>query len=149
MPKFMIIADPKQNVALSVGSSFIAFDGVHDVAKTPITNRRKFIVNLKEDDILWLIEGLSNELSEDKRSEVLSLIEGSDNHERAYEISRERNEAVELDAARYMWLRSQHFNDSPLSVVIDPKDSVKLGRDCPSLERLDEIIDTEMGKRGE
>lgn len=45
------------------------------------------------------------------------------------------------DALRYRWLRAQHWDDAQLGVVRYPKASVKLGHDCPSLERLDEAID--------
>lgn len=48
------------------------------------------------------------------------------------------------DAERYRWLRAQHWGTSPLAVVVDPKDSVKLGRDCPSKDRLDKAIDAAM-----
>lgn len=48
------------------------------------------------------------------------------------------------DAERYRWLRKQHWSDSHLAVVYAPKDSVKLGRNCPSLELLDESIDDAM-----
>lgn len=46
------------------------------------------------------------------------------------------------DAMRYRWLRAQHWNDSPLAVVANPKQAIKLGHDCPSDERLDELIDS-------
>jgi hypothetical protein len=51
---------------------------------------------------------------------------------------------VERDAARYRWLREAHWSGSPLCVVADPKNSVKLGVDCPSLGRLDEALDAAM-----
>jgi hypothetical protein len=44
------------------------------------------------------------------------------------------------DAARYRWLRAQHWHDGPMCVVVAPKQSVKLGADCPSEERLDALI---------
>lgn len=53
---------------------------------------------------------------------------------------------LERDAERYRWLRVQHWNDSALCVVADPKNAVKLGHDCPSNQRLDEIIDTAIAK---
>lgn len=46
-----------------------------------------------------------------------------------------------LDAARYRWLRTQHWHGSALCVVANPKQAVKLGHDCPSMERLDDLID--------
>lgn len=44
-------------------------------------------------------------------------------------------------AARYAYLRDTHWESHPLCVVSDPKNSVKLGHDCPSGQRLDELID--------
>lgn len=45
------------------------------------------------------------------------------------------------DAERYRKIRAMHWNDSDLCVVLNPKDSVKLGVDCPSNERLDSMLD--------
>ena len=56
----------------------------------------------------------------------------------------EQEEAMRKDAARYRWLRSQHWNESLLCVVANPKAAVRLGHDCPSLGRLDEAIDGAM-----
>ena len=53
----------------------------------------------------------------------------------------EEIERLRADAERYQWLRKQHWAESKLCVVADPKTAVRLGSDCPSLERLDEIID--------
>ena len=50
-------------------------------------------------------------------------------------------EAAQADAARYRWLRQQSWYDSPIACVMRPKEAVKLGHDCPSLERLDALID--------
>lgn len=52
--------------------------------------------------------------------------------------------AIRKDAERYRWLRSQNWSDGLLAVVAYPKYSVKLGHDCPSLERLDQQIDEAM-----
>jgi hypothetical protein len=49
------------------------------------------------------------------------------------------------DAERYRWLRECNWHDSDLAVVCNPKFSIKLGIDCPSLERLDEMIDKYRG----
>lgn len=49
------------------------------------------------------------------------------------------------DAARYRWLRSQHWDKSDLAVVVRPKQSIVLGSDCPSHGRLDEMIDDRLG----
>lgn len=54
--------------------------------------------------------------------------------------------ADHVDAERYRWLRSRHHSDSPLCVVSNPQESVKPGKDCPSLDRLDDMIDEAMGK---
>lgn len=51
------------------------------------------------------------------------------------------------DAMRYRWLRAQHWGDSNLCVVKDPKDAVKLGRCCPSGGWLDAAIDDAMKER--
>lgn len=47
----------------------------------------------------------------------------------------------QLNARRYETLRAMHWNDGPLAVVANPKTSVKLGTDCPSGERLDQMLD--------
>ncbi len=48
------------------------------------------------------------------------------------------------DAKRYRWLRARNWSDSPLSVVRNPKEAVKLGHECPTGERLDNMIDAAM-----
>jgi hypothetical protein len=48
------------------------------------------------------------------------------------------------DARRYRWLRMNNWNADTLCVVSYPKDAVKVGHDCPSMERLDEAIDAAM-----
>jgi hypothetical protein len=53
-------------------------------------------------------------------------------------------ETLRKDAERYRWLRAQHWNTSPLCVVCDPKDAVKLGHICPSGESLDVAVDAAM-----
>jgi hypothetical protein len=55
-------------------------------------------------------------------------------------------EALRKDAERYQWLRSQHWEKSELCVVEHPRASIRLGFDCPSLLRLDEIIDAAIAK---
>jgi len=59
-------------------------------------------------------------------------------------MNQEQDEAIRRDAARYRWLRSQHWDKGLLAVVANPRDSVKLGRDCPSLDRLDDMVDEAM-----
>ena len=46
-----------------------------------------------------------------------------------------------LDAARYRWLRKQHWESSRLCVVTNPKITVRLGTHCPSGRLLDQAID--------
>lgn len=48
---------------------------------------------------------------------------------------------LERDARRYRWLRERNWFDSDLCVVAMPRVAVKLGHDCPSLDRLDTAID--------
>lgn len=54
---------------------------------------------------------------------------------------KEAVEAERADAERYRWLRAQHWSEAPVCVVARPKDAVRLGYYCPSLDRLDAIID--------
>ncbi|MDR3386855.1 MAG: hypothetical protein P4L92_07360 [Rudaea sp.] len=49
------------------------------------------------------------------------------------------------DAARYRWLRQQHWSEAEMFVVAGSKSRVQLGTDCPSLVRLDEAVDAELG----
>jgi hypothetical protein len=56
--------------------------------------------------------------------------------------------AIRLDAARYQVLRSASWFNSSLCVVSDPKTSIKLGSDCPSGQRLDDLCDAEIAKEG-
>jgi len=48
------------------------------------------------------------------------------------------------DAERYRWLRAQHWSESAIAVVSDPKQNVRLGAYCPSDTLLDEAIDALM-----
>lgn len=50
-------------------------------------------------------------------------------------------QALRKDAERYRWLRQQHWSDSEICVVTNPKQAVMLGHECPSLDRLDAAID--------
>lgn len=53
--------------------------------------------------------------------------------------------ALRKDAERYRYLREQHWNNGKLCVVHDVKKDIRyLGCDCPSLERLDAVIDAEI-----
>lgn len=61
-----------------------------------------------------------------------------------YDTMRTEIEALRKDAERYRWLREQQWNTSPICAVTRPKDAVKLGHDCPSLDRLDAAIDAAM-----
>lgn len=57
-------------------------------------------------------------------------------------------ENARTDQARYQWLRSQHWNESNLCVVMHPKEAVRFGHDCPSQKRLDDIIDEAIKEQG-
>lgn len=80
MAKFQIEADPKQNVGMAVGTSicrkvhYIAFEGVHDVAKG-LSGKRRFVLHVDEDDMLWMIESLAKELPQALRSDAVARIE--------------------------------------------------------------------------
>ena len=56
--------------------------------------------------------------------------------------SEKLQEEYKLDAERYRLLRSMRWETAPLAVVTRPKDSVRLGYDCPNEERLDTMLDT-------
>lgn len=60
------------------------------------------------------------------------------------EAAVEKQREMMRNDARYRWLRAQHWSTSPLCVVADPKESVKLARTCPSGEYLDIAIDAAM-----
>jgi hypothetical protein len=55
---------------------------------------------------------------------------------------------LQREAARYRWLRQQHWNEAPMCVVMQPRQAVKLGHDCPALDRLDAAIDEAMAADG-
>lgn len=55
---------------------------------------------------------------------------------------------AQRDAQRYRWLRKQHWNEGVLCVVAQPKNALKLGFDCPSLDRLDGFIDSAIAAQG-
>lgn len=63
------------------------------------------------------------------------------------ERAKHDKESLDLDAVRYRWLREQNWNESSLSVVCNPIEAVKLGHDCPSGQRLDDIIDAAMSAK--
>lgn len=62
------------------------------------------------------------------------------------EVDQLRSEVERLrkNADRYEWLRAQHWSDADVAVVCQPKKSIRLGFDCPSLQRLDDLIDSAM-----
>ena len=60
------------------------------------------------------------------------------------ESMKQEIESLKKDAARYRWLRKQNWFDSDIAVVRSPNESIKIGYDCPSTERLDDYIDNEM-----
>lgn len=98
---------------------------------------------LREKEI-WL-DGIENERNElrTKNEQLKAQIEMlSTPHTDALDAQRIK------DAARYRWLRKQHWNYSDLVVVTRPRQNVKLGSDMPFEERLDEAIDAAM-KGGE
>lgn len=59
---------------------------------------------------------------------------------------RDENAKLLEDAERYRWLRQQNWNESTICAVARPRDAVKLGYDCPSMDRLDATIDAAMQK---
>ena len=59
---------------------------------------------------------------------------------------RAENERLKADAARYAWLRRQHWSDASMCVVMKPRSAVRLGHECPSVDRLDAAIDAAMAQ---
>ncbi len=55
---------------------------------------------------------------------------------------RQQGEDLRIDAARYRWLRAQHWNSSAICVVTEPTRYVRLGAFCPSERQLDNAIDS-------
>lgn len=51
-----------------------------------------------------------------------------------------------VDARRYRWLREQHWSNSDICCVDEPKQNVRLGGTCPSGDLLDSAIDAAMRK---
>ncbi len=64
--------------------------------------------------------------------------------ERAFEDLELAFESLCKDAARYRWLRAQHWSTSHLAVASDPRHSIKLGYFAPSESILDDEIDKYM-----
>ncbi len=58
--------------------------------------------------------------------------------------SNTEQQALVKDAARYRWLRAQHWDTSKVAVVMYPKKNITLGSYCPFDHLLDELIDEEM-----
>lgn len=48
---------------------------------------------------------------------------------------------AQLDADRYRWLRTQHWDTGDLAVVLAPKKAVRLGAVLPYGEHLDRVVD--------
>lgn len=59
-------------------------------------------------------------------------------------VTETAEESTALDAARYRWLRAQHWNTSKIFVVSDMKANVRTGTYCPSEKLLDAHIDSAM-----
>ena len=64
------------------------------------------------------------------------------------DAARAEVEALRADAERYRWLREQHWFDSPICVVVNPKTQLLLGTHCPFGEKLDEKIDAARAAQG-
>lgn len=53
----------------------------------------------------------------------------------------DRIAALEADAERWRTLRAFHWSEAPMCVVMNPKENVRLGANCPSGDLLDAAID--------
>lgn len=58
-----------------------------------------------------------------------------------------RLDSPEKDAARYRWLREQHWSNKGMCVVAKAE-NVKLGSFCPSTDLLDAAIDEALQSQG-
>ena len=56
--------------------------------------------------------------------------------------TQETFDALERDAERYRKLRLMDWFSSDYCVVMNPKQAVRPGHDCPSHSRLDKLVDT-------
>jgi len=74
-------------------------------------------------------------------AEIASAKERIDALEAENASLRKIRKGVSEYARRYAFIRDQHWNEARLCVVVNPKESVRLGHDCPSGERLDAEID--------
>jgi Lar family restriction alleviation protein len=70
-------------------------------------------------------------------------------HWQARAIEAEVRAELEQDARRYRWLRTQHWHDNKMCIVLRPKENIRLGADCPSRDLLDEAIDAAIRNGGE
>ncbi|WP_186122330.1 hypothetical protein [Burkholderia gladioli] len=81
--------------------------------------------------------------------------EMADNMEAAARLLSERaavpsdTTALRDNAERYLTLRAQQWESSNLFIVAGGKSAIRLGVDCPSLERLDAAVDALRGESGE
>jgi hypothetical protein len=74
-PIHNICVDPEGDFGCAIGHGFIAFEGFHDVARTPLTGKIRAIVKMSEDDMVWMIEALAKELPEGLRIAACAAIE--------------------------------------------------------------------------
>lgn len=79
--------------------------------------------------------------AQDRTIHLTNAIERCDDALAAW-CARQQSEGEDLEhAARYRWLRQQHWENARIFVVAGSKEQVRLGTDCPSDERLDAMID--------
>ena len=90
---------------------------------------------------------LERELDEVK-AEYRSYQESAEEWDRQRKLAEAERDALaaekarlDTDAARYRWLRGQHWYAADMAVVCHPKEAVKLGSYCPSGQLLDDAID--------
>lgn len=93
-------------------------------------------VDAGADSVCEAITDLQRKCAE--RHEAISRLEAERNALRA------KVERLRKDSTRYRWLREQQWDRSEICAVMHPKLAVKLGYDCPSLDRLDAAIDGAM-----
>lgn len=58
-----------------------------------------------------------------------------------------QNAELAKDAGRWRKFREMNWHNSPIVAVMGPKMNVRLGTDCPSVDRLDDIIDAALASQ--
>lgn len=103
------------------------------MSNTPRTDEIWGIMHGSGYQMMLLCQKLERELAE--------IQNAFENAVTAREQAEEELAACRVDAGRYRELRKMNWHDSLMCVVVNPRETVRLGADCPSAERLDTELD--------